>query len=114
MTKYQTDDTRIRQSDVLLAPMQICREFAASEAALEVTAKAREGIHRVLTGEDDRLVVVVGPCSIHDQAAAMDYAQRLKALLPEVSDELLVVMRVYFEKPRTTVLEGADQRPAPQ
>ena len=103
MTKYQTDDTRIRQSDVLLAPMQICREFEASDAVLEVVAKARDGIHRVLQGDDDRLVVVVGPCSIHDQTAAMDYAQRLKALLPEVSNDLLVVMRVYFEKPRTTV-----------
>jgi 3-deoxy-7-phosphoheptulonate synthase len=102
-TRHLTDDTRIRESDVLLAPMQICRELAASDAALEVTARARDAIHCVLTGEDDRLVVVVGPCSIHDQAAAMDYAQRLKALLPEVSDELLVVMRVYFEKPRTTV-----------
>jgi 3-deoxy-7-phosphoheptulonate synthase len=103
MTKYQTDDTRIRQSDVLLAPMQICRELAAGETAFEVTAKAREGIHRVLTGEDDRLVVVVGPCSIHDPKAAMDYAQRLRSLLPELGGELLVVMRVYFEKPRTTV-----------
>jgi len=103
MTKYQTDDTRIRQSDVLLAPMQICRELAASETALEITAKAREGIHRVLTGEDDRLVAVVGPCSIHDPVAAMEYAQRLRSVLPELSGELLVVMRVYFEKPRTTV-----------
>lgn len=103
MTKPQTDDTRIRQSDVLLAPMQLLRELDASEAALAVTAEAREGIHRILRGEDDRLVVVVGPCSIHDPKAAMDYAQRLKALLPEVDRELLVVMRVYFEKPRTTV-----------
>jgi 3-deoxy-7-phosphoheptulonate synthase len=103
MAGYRTDDTRIEQSDELLAPMQIMRELKASEAALRTTFVARNEIHDVLRGADDRLVVVVGPCSIHDPAAALDYAARLKPLADELRHDLVVVMRVYFEKPRTTV-----------
>ncbi|MEW5891545.1 MAG: 3-deoxy-7-phosphoheptulonate synthase AroG [Pseudomonadota bacterium] len=103
MTGYRTDDTRIEQSDELLAPMQIMRELRASQAALKTTFTARQAIHDVLRGADDRLVVVVGPCSIHDPSAALDYAKKLKKLADELAHDLIIVMRVYFEKPRTTV-----------
>ncbi len=103
MTGYRTDDTRIEQGDELLAPMQIMRELKASEAALRTTYLARTRIHDVLRGADDRLVVVVGPCSIHDTEAALEYARKLKVLADDLARDLIVVMRVYFEKPRTTV-----------
>ena len=103
MAGYRTDDTRIEQGDELLAPMQIMRELKASDAALKTTFVARGQIHDVLRGADDRLVVVVGPCSIHDPVAALDYARLLKPLADELQHDLVVVMRVYFEKPRTTV-----------
>jgi 3-deoxy-7-phosphoheptulonate synthase len=103
MPGYRTDDTRIEQGDELLAPMQIMRELKASETTLRTTYQARARIHDVLRGADDRLVVVVGPCSIHDAGAALDYAKKLKPLADELSHDLVVVMRVYFEKPRTTV-----------
>ncbi len=103
MPGYRTDDTRIEQGDELLAPMQIMRELKASEAALRTTYQARTRIHDVLRGADDRLVVVIGPCSIHDASAAMDYAKKLRPLAEELAHDLVVVMRVYFEKPRTTV-----------
>lgn len=100
---YRTDDTRIEQGDELLAPMQIMREHKASERALKTTFQARQAIHDILRGADDRLLVVVGPCSIHDPAAALDYARRLKAAADRLKHDLMIVMRVYFEKPRTTV-----------
>jgi 3-deoxy-7-phosphoheptulonate synthase len=103
MAVIRTDDTRIEQSDELLAPMQVMRELKASEATLKTPFQARNRIHDVLRGADDRLVVVVGPCSIHDTAAALDYAGRLKGLVDGLQHELIIVMRVYFEKPRTTV-----------
>jgi 3-deoxy-7-phosphoheptulonate synthase len=103
MTATRTDDTRIEQSGELLAPMQIMRELRASETVLEHVASARSAIHDVLRGADDRMFVIVGPCSIHDPAAALDYAKRLKPLADELAHDLIVVMRVYFEKPRTTV-----------
>ena len=103
MAGYRTDDTRIEQGDELLAPMQIMRELKVSEAAQKTTFVARSLIHDVLRGADDRLVVVVGPCSIHDPEAALDYARRLKPLADELRHDLVIVMRVYFEKPRTTV-----------
>lgn len=103
MTGYRTDDTRIEQGDELLAPMQIMREMKASERALKTTFDGRKQIHDVLRGADDRLVVIVGPCSIHDTQAALEYAHKLKALAAELEEDLIPVMRVYFEKPRTTV-----------
>ena len=103
MTHIRTDDTRIEQGDELLAPMQLMREIKASDTALQTTFQARNHIHDVLRGADDRLVVVVGPCSIHDPKAALEYARKLKALMPALERDLVVVMRVYFEKPRTTV-----------
>ena len=103
MPGYRTDDTRIEQGDELLAPMQIMREHKVSERALKTTYHARSHIHDILRGADDRLLVVVGPCSIHDPAAAIDYAKNLKQLADELAHDLVIVMRVYFEKPRTTV-----------
>ena len=103
MTQYRTDDVRIEQGDELLAPMQVMRELAASEATRQVTFEGRKGVHDILRGADDRLLVVVGPCSIHDLKAAREYASRLKAERDRLGGDLLVVMRVYFEKPRTTV-----------
>ncbi|NDP43428.1 MAG: 3-deoxy-7-phosphoheptulonate synthase AroG [Aromatoleum sp.] len=97
------DDTRIREIKELAPPTHLLREFPASECAAATTFEARRAIHRVLHGADDRLLVVVGPCSIHDYAAAIDYATRLAALKRELTSELIVVMRVYFEKPRTSV-----------
>jgi 3-deoxy-7-phosphoheptulonate synthase len=102
-TKYITDDLRICETKEVIAPVQVHTEMPISEAAAQTTALARLDIHKVLTGLDDRLVVVVGPCSIHDPVAALDYAQRLKAIKDELIDDLVIVMRVYFEKPRTTV-----------
>ncbi|TSA21248.1 MAG: 3-deoxy-7-phosphoheptulonate synthase [Betaproteobacteria bacterium] len=100
---YRTDDTRIEQTDVLLAPMQLMREINASDAALKTAFEGRRAIHDILREADDRLVVVVGPCSIHDHDAAVEYARRLKGLADELAKDLVIVMRVYFEKPRTTV-----------
>ncbi|MCF7966091.1 MAG: 3-deoxy-7-phosphoheptulonate synthase AroG [Methylobacter tundripaludum] len=102
-TKYITDDLRICATKEVIAPVQVHTEMPISEAAAQTTALARLDIHKVLAGQDDRLVVVVGPCSIHDPVAALDYAQRLKAVKDELIDDLVIVMRVYFEKPRTTV-----------
>ncbi|HTP48204.1 MAG TPA: 3-deoxy-7-phosphoheptulonate synthase AroG [Casimicrobiaceae bacterium] len=102
-SKLPIDDTRIRDIMELAPPAHLLREFPASDVAIRTTYEARQAIHRVLHGADDRLLVVVGPCSIHDYDAAIDYATRLSATRRELADELIVVMRVYFEKPRTTV-----------
>ena len=98
-----TDDLRIVEMKELLSPEQLFKEFPITEAASETVSTARAGIQKILHGEDDRLVVVVGPCSIHDTEAALDYAKRLVLPLQALRKDLLVVMRVYFEKPRTTV-----------
>jgi 3-deoxy-7-phosphoheptulonate synthase len=103
MTHYRTDDVRIEQGDELLAPMQVMRELAATERSEAATFEGRKAVHDILRGADDRLLVVVGPCSIHDYAAAIEYATRLKAERERLKGELAIVMRVYFEKPRTTV-----------
>lgn len=98
-----TNDTRVASYQPLIAPKDLLAELPLSPESNLLVENARTEIKRVLDGEDDRLLVVVGPCSVHDPESAMDYAQRLKALVPSVRDELCVVMRVYFEKPRTTV-----------
>jgi 3-deoxy-7-phosphoheptulonate synthase len=103
MTHYRTDDVRIEQGDELLAPMQIMRELSATDRSEETTFEGRKAVHDILRGADDRLQVVVGPCSIHDYGAAIDYAKRLKGERDRHARELAIVMRVYFEKPRTTV-----------
>jgi 3-deoxy-7-phosphoheptulonate synthase len=99
----QTDDLRIRETKELVSPAQIHEQFPISEAAAQLIADTRAAIHDILFSEDDRVLVVVGPCSIHDVAAAREYASRLKPLCDKLSGELEIVMRVYFEKPRTTV-----------
>jgi 3-deoxy-7-phosphoheptulonate synthase len=78
-------------------------EFPITAAAAQTTHEARAAIHRLLHGQDDRLLVIIGPCSIHDPEAALEYARRLKAVKDRLAEDLLIVMRVYFEKPRTTV-----------
>ena len=100
---HRTDDLRIEGLSPLLPPAILMEELPLSERASETVASGRADATRVLRGEDDRLIVVVGPCSIHDPAAALDYAARLKPVAAALAGELVVVMRVYFEKPRTTV-----------
>ncbi|MDB5800886.1 MAG: phospho-2-dehydro-3-deoxyheptonate aldolase [Rhodocyclales bacterium] len=97
------DDVRIREIKELAPPSQIIEEFPSSERTARTTFEARNAIHRILHGADDRLLVVVGPCSIHDTDAAMEYAAKLKQQADRLQNDLLIVMRVYFEKPRTTV-----------
>ncbi len=98
-----TDDLRIRRTNELIAPQQLITDIPVSARAAQTVAHARQAIHRILTGEDDRLLLVVGPCSIHDPLAAREYAGLLQAAAQRLSEDLFVVMRVYFEKPRTTV-----------
>ena len=100
---FKTDDVRIESLRPLLPPAILLEEIPISEAAEGFVAARRAEVGAVLRGEDDRLVVVVGPCSVHDPAAALDYARRLAAEVDAHADALLLVMRVYFEKPRTTV-----------
>jgi 3-deoxy-7-phosphoheptulonate synthase len=99
----RTDDLRIREVRPLIPPAILLEEIPISERASNVVADARASIAAILDGRDGRLLVVAGPCSIHDPAAALDYAGRLKALANPLADTLLVVMRAYFEKPRTVV-----------
>ncbi|MCD9007379.1 3-deoxy-7-phosphoheptulonate synthase [Luteimonas sp. XNQY3] len=98
-----TDDLRIRGLQPLTPPATLLAELPCSEAMSTTVSDARAACHAILHGEDDRLIVVVGPCSIHDPVAAMDYANRLRALRDTHGDALELVMRVYFEKPRTTI-----------
>jgi 3-deoxy-7-phosphoheptulonate synthase len=100
---YATDDLRIKWTKVVLPPVFLEEEMPMTEAASATVFKTRGAICNVLGGRDKRLIVVVGPCSIHDTKAAHEYASRLKEVITEVSSELVVVMRVYFEKPRTTI-----------
>ena len=101
--QYRTDDTRIKEIKELVPPAHLLREFPLSEGAADTTYETRHAIHRVLHGADDRAVVIVGPCSIHDVKAAKEYAARLGEARNRLAADLIVVMRVYFEKPRTTV-----------
>jgi 3-deoxy-7-phosphoheptulonate synthase len=99
----RTDDLRISAVRALIAPQLLLEELPVDAQTLATVTSARQAIHRVLHGADDRLLVVVGPCSIHDSAAALEYAARLREAAERHAADLLVVMRVYFEKPRTTV-----------
>ena len=99
----RTDDLRIREMKELTPPSHLIREFACSELAGQTAADSRIALHRILHGQDDRLMVVIGPCSIHDTKAAMEYARLLVKERARFAGELEIVMRVYFEKPRTTV-----------
>jgi len=100
---YNTDDLRIASIKAVATPTEICEEIPLAPNATQTTYSARQAIHEILSDKDDRLVVVTGPCSIHDPEAAIEYASKLKLLKDELSDDLLIIMRVYFEKPRTTV-----------
>lgn len=97
----RTSNVRVRKVVPLLSPRELKARLPVPSAATETVVRARREIAAVLSGEDPRMLAIVGPCSIHDPAAAREYAQRLKQLHDEVSDSLLVIMRVYFEKPRT-------------
>jgi 3-deoxy-7-phosphoheptulonate synthase len=100
----QTDDERIKDITVLPPPEHLIRFFPIRGSAVEtLITDTRRSIKNIMAGEDDRLLVIIGPCSIHDPAAALDYARRLKAVREQYKDTLEIVMRVYFEKPRTTV-----------
>ena len=100
---YSTDDLRIKWTKVVLPPVFLDEELPTTEKASATVHQAREHIADVLRGDDQSLLVVVGPCSIHDTKAAREYAAKLKSAIDEHADQLHVVMRVYFEKPRTTI-----------
>jgi len=99
----RTRDLRVESIRPLLPPAILLEELPLRESSAVTVSRGRDEVARILRGEDDRLIVIVGPCSIHDPGAAIDYAQRLRRLADELAGELHIVMRVYFEKPRTTV-----------
>ncbi|HVY51209.1 MAG TPA: 3-deoxy-7-phosphoheptulonate synthase [Devosia sp.] len=98
-----TDDLRIVAISELRTPAEVMREFPRTDRATRTVIATRHALHNILHGSDDRLAVVVGPCSIHDPVAALDYARRLAEVRNRLADRLEIIMRVYFEKPRTTV-----------
>ncbi|MBL4827075.1 MAG: 3-deoxy-7-phosphoheptulonate synthase [Spongiibacteraceae bacterium] len=100
---FDTDDLHIAALKPLIPPAVLIEEFPVSDQGSETIAQARKAIEQIMLGKDDRLLVVVGPCSIHDTKAAMEYAAKLKDIRDKLQSQLLIVMRVYFEKPRTTV-----------
>jgi 3-deoxy-7-phosphoheptulonate synthase len=100
---HNTDDLRIRSQQPLLSPSLVLHDIRPTERATEVVTAARRDASRIISGQDDRLLVIVGPCSVHDVKAAKEYAGLLRRESERLSKDLLVVMRVYFEKPRTTV-----------
>jgi len=100
---HNTDDLRIREIKELSPPSHIMREFPCTPDISSVVYDARRAVHNILSGKDDRMVVVIGPCSIHNTAAALEYAKRLSEQRKRFAGELEIIMRVYFEKPRTTV-----------
>ena len=103
MATTKTDDLRIEAIHPLISPAVLAYQLPLSESAAALVASARQETTEILKGEDDRLLVVVGPCSIHDPEAALEYAAKLKQAAEKYHDDLFIVMRVYFEKPRTTV-----------
>ncbi|MSP40755.1 MAG: 3-deoxy-7-phosphoheptulonate synthase [Deltaproteobacteria bacterium] len=101
--QYQTDDLRIKEIKELQPPAKLLGDFPNGEKAARTVFETRQAIHRILHGADDRLLVIMGPCSIHEVKAAKEYAARLKEAKERAAADLLIMMRVYFEKPRTTV-----------
>ncbi len=99
----KTDDLRIVELQEVLAPEVIHQQFPTTENAQKTIAETRAAIHNILSGEDDRLIVIIGPCSIHDVKAAKEYAELIRTSRDKLEKDLLIIMRVYFEKPRTTV-----------
>ncbi|MEE8364261.1 MAG: 3-deoxy-7-phosphoheptulonate synthase [Gammaproteobacteria bacterium] len=103
MTMYDTKDLRIKDVKEILSPEKLMVDLPITEIASKTVHDTRQCIYDLLDGKDDRLVVIIGPCSIHDTEAAREYGNRLKVLIDDLKHDLLIVMRVYFEKPRTTV-----------
>jgi 3-deoxy-7-phosphoheptulonate synthase len=103
VTLHRTDDLRIKELNPLISPAVLAYYLPLTETASELVAKGRAEAEAILRGDDDRLLVVVGPCSIHDPAAALEYAGKLRVEMDRLKDDLCIMMRVYFEKPRTTV-----------
>jgi 3-deoxy-7-phosphoheptulonate synthase len=99
----QIDDINVVSQELLISPAALKAKLPLTDKARAVVTEGRATVRNILDRKDHRIFVVIGPCSIHDVAAAKDYAQRLKKLADEVSDTIYIVMRVYFEKPRTTV-----------
>lgn len=99
----RTDDLRIDQIRPLIPPAIVMEEIPASHEQTELTSRARQAAANIVSGEDDRLLVIVGPCSVHDPKAGLEYAERLKKVADRLAGDLFIVMRTYFEKPRTTV-----------
>lgn len=100
---YSTDDLRIASMKEVIAPVQLHQDLPITDSASATITATRQSIHKILNREDDRLLVIIGPCSIHDVKAAREYAEHLIRMRDQVQQQLLIVMRVYFEKPRTTV-----------
>ncbi|MCP3849223.1 MAG: 3-deoxy-7-phosphoheptulonate synthase AroG [Gammaproteobacteria bacterium] len=98
-----TDDLRIQGMNEVIAPEEIHKQFLSTDNAQQTVSDTRNEIHDILTGEDDRLIIIIGPCSIHDVEAAKEYAHLIKTAREKLEEDLLIIMRVYFEKPRTTV-----------
>ena len=103
MAQTNTDDLRIAGINPLISPAVLSYYLPTTERAATVVDQARKEAEAILSGEDDRILVVIGPCSIHDPSAALEYAERLKSSIDRYKDDLQIIMRVYFEKPRTTV-----------
>jgi 3-deoxy-7-phosphoheptulonate synthase len=103
MTPFDTDDIRIRELKKLITPAALLEEFPITDEAARLVIETRAAAESIIKGEDDRLLVIVGPCSIHDPMAAVEYAHHLAEARGKYADDLVLVMRVYFEKPRTTV-----------
>ncbi len=103
MPKHPTDNLRIRDTQEVIPAAVLHERYPNTEKSSQTVFEARRDIHRILHGEDDRLLVVIGPCSVHDPQAALDYANKLLQAKQQLAKDLLIVMRVYFEKPRTTV-----------
>ena len=101
--KYQTDNLRIMDVETVHSPATLFKDYPLTESAAKTVYQARQECHNILHGKDDRLIVVVGPCSIHDPEAALEYADRLTKIRNELGDQLHIIMRVYFEKPRTSI-----------
>ncbi len=103
MKMPSTENLNIRETVPLISPLELHQMHAMDESAIATVVKGRETVKNILSGQDPRLLAILGPCSIHDTDAAIEYAEKLKALSDKVQSEIVVVMRVYFEKPRTTV-----------
>ncbi|MEG2810715.1 MAG: 3-deoxy-7-phosphoheptulonate synthase, partial [Akkermansia sp.] len=103
MNWFKTDDVRIDNIEPLISPAILIKDYPATPSITELVSKSRKAADNIIEGKDDRLLVIVGPCSIHDPEAAIEYANKLKEQMARFDKELSIIMRVYFEKPRTTV-----------